>query len=71
MPFGYEEAIGYMFGDEVRDKDGVAAALAFAGLVVGLHARGLSASAYLQTLYARYGFFEVRMHVPRLIVTAC
>ncbi|KAF7983088.1 hypothetical protein HWV62_24013 [Athelia sp. TMB] len=58
VPFGYEEAIGYMFGDEVRDKDGVAAALAFAELVVGLHTRGLSASAYLQTLYARYGFFE-------------
>ncbi|KAJ8468624.1 hypothetical protein ONZ45_g17180 [Pleurotus djamor] len=25
VPFGYEEAIGYMFGTEIRDKDGVAA----------------------------------------------
>jgi phosphomannomutase len=25
VPFGYEEAIGYMFGSEIRDKDGVAA----------------------------------------------
>lgn len=29
VPFGYEEAIGYMFGDEIRDKDGVAASVGF------------------------------------------
>lgn len=27
MPFGYEEAIGFMFGSELRDKDGVAASV--------------------------------------------
>ena len=27
VPVGYEEAIGYMFGDEIRDKDGVAASV--------------------------------------------
>lgn len=26
-PFGYEEAIGYMFGTDIRDKDGVAASV--------------------------------------------
>lgn len=25
VPFGYEEAIGYMIGDGIRDKDGITA----------------------------------------------
>ena len=25
VPFAYEEAIGYMFGSQIRDKDGIAA----------------------------------------------
>ena len=29
VPFGYEEAIGYMFGSEIRDKDGVSASVWF------------------------------------------
>ena len=27
VPLGYEEAIGFMIGSEIRDKDGVAAAV--------------------------------------------
>jgi phosphoglucomutase len=33
VPFGYEEAIGFMFGSEIRDKDGVAATVS-AGMLV-------------------------------------
>ena len=31
-PYAFEEAIGYMFGDIVRDKDGIAAAIVFLSL---------------------------------------
>ncbi|KAG1819614.1 uncharacterized protein BJ212DRAFT_1341994 [Suillus subaureus] len=58
VPFGYEEAIGYMFGSEIRDKDGVAATMVFAQLAASLRARGTTVSAHLQELYRRYGYFE-------------
>ncbi|KZT26348.1 Phosphoglucomutase, first 3 domain-containing protein [Neolentinus lepideus HHB14362 ss-1] len=58
VPFGYEEAIGFMFGDEVRDKDGIAATIVFVDLVISLHAQGKTAYSYLQELYQRYGYFQ-------------
>ncbi|KDQ60575.1 hypothetical protein JAAARDRAFT_124136 [Jaapia argillacea MUCL 33604] len=60
VPFGYEEAIGFMFGDDIRDKDGVAATMVFAELVVSLRSQGKSVNSYLQDLYAKYGFFQTR-----------
>ena len=36
VPFGYEEAIGYMFGPDIRDKDGVAAAVGLVSLACDL-----------------------------------
>ncbi|KAI9512434.1 hypothetical protein F5148DRAFT_1279773 [Russula earlei] len=58
VPFGYEEAIGFMIGSEIRDKDGVAAAVFFAELVALLHREGKTASSFLQELYDRYGYFQ-------------
>ncbi|KAH9951484.1 hypothetical protein B0H21DRAFT_719155 [Amylocystis lapponica] len=58
VPFGYEEAIGFMFGSEIRDKDGVAASMVFAELVTALRLRGKTASSHLQELYERYGYFQ-------------
>jgi len=58
VPFGYEEAIGFMFGSEIRDKDGVAASAAFAELVVSLHRQGKTAKLYMEELYRRYAFFQ-------------
>ncbi|KAI0332089.1 phosphoglucomutase first 3 domain-containing protein [Cubamyces sp. BRFM 1775] len=58
VPFGYEEAIGFMFGSELRDKDGVAASVMFAELVVTLQKAGKTASTHLKELYERYGYFQ-------------
>jgi phosphoglucomutase len=33
--FGYEEAIGFMFGTQIRDKDGVAATVSYFTSVTG------------------------------------
>ncbi|KAL7283146.1 hypothetical protein ACG7TL_002572 [Trametes sanguinea] len=53
VPFGYEEAIGFMFGSQLRDKDGVAASVMFAEFVVGLQQAGKTASSHLKELYER------------------
>ena len=45
--FGYEEALGYLAGDTVRDKDGIGAALA----MLGLAARCRSADRSLLDVY--------------------
>ncbi|KAI6167200.1 hypothetical protein EDD17DRAFT_1543402 [Pisolithus thermaeus] len=60
VPFGYEEAIGFMFGSEIRDKDGVAATVMFAELVAEVQRRGLTVRGYLDELYQRYGYFETK-----------
>ncbi|KAJ6606624.1 hypothetical protein DFH09DRAFT_14666 [Mycena vulgaris] len=58
VPFGYEEAIGYMFGSQIRDKDGVAATVSFAELVTSLTNQGKTVQSYLEELYQRYGYFQ-------------
>lgn len=40
LVFGYEEALGYAVSPEVRDKDGITAALVFAELTAELRAEG-------------------------------
>ncbi|KAG0241492.1 hypothetical protein B0O80DRAFT_443510 [Mortierella sp. GBAus27b] len=55
--FGYEEAIGFMLGDIVRDKDGVSALGCFAQLVAKLYKQGTKISGYLDSLYKKYGYF--------------
>ncbi|KAI0822643.1 phosphoglucomutase first 3 domain-containing protein [Trametes gibbosa] len=58
VPFGYEEAIGYMFGSQLHDKDGVAASVMFAELAVTLQKAGKTVGSHLKDLYERYGYFQ-------------
>jgi phosphomannomutase len=54
---GYEEALGYCVGDQVRDKDGVSAALVMAELAAGLKARGSNLRRRLDELAAEFGLY--------------
>ena len=57
LAFAYEEAIGFTIGDLVKDKDGISALAFFAEWAVQLNNRGLTINQYLETLYAKYGYF--------------
>ena len=58
--FGYEEALGYLVGDAVHDKDGIGAALAFAGLVADLRTQGQTVHDRLDALAEEHGLHATR-----------
>lgn len=49
--FAYEEAIGFMCGSKVLDKDGISAGIRVAELAAYLETVGLSLSDKLQEIY--------------------
>lgn len=53
----FEEAIGCMIGSHCRDKDGLAAALAFCHLAAGLLAKGQTPPDRLEQLFADFGWY--------------
>lgn len=53
--FAFEEAIGFMCGTPVLDKDGVSAAIRLAELAAFLDARGTTLTEKLQEIYKIYG----------------
>lgn len=57
VPFAYEEALGYMCGNSLRDKDGITALAIWAELASELAERGMSLTRYLDSIYQRYGYF--------------
>ena len=55
--FSYEESIGYMIGDYVRDKDAVTAALLLTEMTAWYAARGMTLLDALQANYETYGYY--------------
>jgi len=55
--FGYEESLGYLAGDFVRDKDAVIAAMLIAEMAAYHHKNGLSLLHVLDNLYKKYGYY--------------
>ncbi len=63
---GYEEALGYCVGDQVRDKDGVSAALVMAELMAGCKADGHSLRDRLDQLALANGLYVTSQVTVRL-----
>lgn len=58
VPFGYEEAIGYMFG-VVDDKDGISAAVMWLQLYERWFSSGkVDIATKLEEIYANYGYYK-------------
>jgi phosphoglucomutase len=60
--FGYEESIGYLTGDFVRDKDAVISAMLIAEMTAYYYKNGLNLLQVLEGLYKKYGYYEEDQH---------
>jgi len=60
--FGYEESIGYLTGDFVRDKDAVISAMLIAEMAAYYLKNGLNLLQVLEDLYQKYGYYEEYQH---------
>ncbi len=56
--FGYEESIGYLTGDFVRDKDAVISAMLIAEMAAYYLKNGFNLLRVLEDLYKKYGYYE-------------
>ena len=55
--FGYEESIGSAPGEEVRDKDGICAAMLIMEMAAWCRKNGRSLERYLESLYRKFGYY--------------
>lgn len=56
--FGYEESIGYVIGDNIRDKDAIGTSMIVAEMAGYLKKRNLKIKDYIEEIYKKYGYFE-------------
>ncbi len=64
--FGYEEALGYLVGDVVRDKDGISAAMILAEITALAKAEGVSLQDRLDALARAHGLHATEQWSVRL-----
>lgn len=56
--FGYEESVGYALTEEVRDKDGVSAAMCICEMAAYYKKKGMTLLQVLEALYQKYGYYR-------------
>lgn len=54
--FAFEESIGYMYGNNVFDKDGISAGAVLGELIVKCYKEGTTLGHYLEEVYKKYGY---------------
>lgn len=59
--FGYEESIGYTYGDYVRDKDAVISSMLIAEMAGYYKKQGKSLYEVLYDLYEKYGYYKEKL----------
>ncbi|MDO5715171.1 MAG: phospho-sugar mutase [Tissierellia bacterium] len=59
--FGYEESIGYVYGDHVRDKDGVVSSMMIAEMAAFYDKKGMTLVDLLQEIYREFGYYKERL----------
>lgn len=56
--FGFEEAIGYLYGDSIRDKDGISAAMLVSEMAAYYKTKSKNLLEILEDLMGKYGYYE-------------
>ena len=59
---GGEESFGFLFGNEVRDKDAAGTSLLFCDMFSFLKSKGNNVTSYLTEIYKEYGFYYDKLH---------